>query len=551
MKKLLVFLLILLSVSTVCLAEDYNGYIVKITENAAYKLSSSLPYGSASLMSDMTDSEVVEMIANETPTIEEINSEHMLVKALDDDTLEELVSLGIVESYEKNFYLELCGAYDVTQNANYSDQEWYLDYINADFAWDAGIYGSNDVLVAVIDSGVYAHDDLKRNLLEGKNYVDTDIYGTTDTHDYADHGTHVASIIASECNNLATVGIAFKSKIVPFRVTTSDKLELSYAVDAIYDAVKLNCDVINLSFGSVNDSQKLEEAINYAISKNVIVVAAAGNYGDTGYYYPASYENVVSVANAQKNGDSLEIKSTSQRNDKVDIASVGTGVYSVSNTGAVSGVSGTSFSCPMVSAVAALAKSVNRNISQSEFESLIKSSADDSYIAASGQDFTAWGAGLLDIKEFFLQMFEGDKTFVSNKFTLNGDTLVYVTNLSDTEAIEKGFVILSEYDAEGILVKSESFPVSIAAGENKAFSITGNGFSSSAAVRVVSGYLPGDVNGDGEVSIRDASAILKYKANQVVSVVEDALDANGDGEVNIRDASAILRFCAGDNVELY
>lgn len=553
MKKLLFSLLLIFSLSTVCFAEDFNGYIVKVAENSAEKLMAALPYSSASLLSEMTDSEVVDYIAKEYDTVDEISSDMMLVGAQDEDTLEELKSLGIVEHYEKNFYLDLLG-YDVTTNPNYIDQKWYLDYINADFAWDAAIYG-NDVIVAVIDSGVTAHDDIKKNLLQGVNYVDVNVLGDSYTHDNSDHGTSVASIIASECNTLATVGISFKSKILPLKVTNDSRLELKYAVAAIEDAVKQGCDVINLSFGvhldKPDDSPSLKAAIDYAINNNVIVVAAAGNDGDSGYVYPASYENVVSVANAQKSGDSLIIRSTSQRNDKVDIAALGTSIHSVNNEGNVSNnKTGTSFSCPMISAVAALAKSVNPDISQSQFEDLLKSSADSSYIALSGQDSLAWGAGLVDIENFFRQMLAGQKCYVSDPLTFGEECFVYITNLSETNKIENGTVILSEYDSDGYLSRTKSVSVSIDEGDTFEFSLTAHGFDSNATIKVVCDYLPGDVNGDGEVNIRDASAILRYNAGYAVSVVEAALDVNGDGEVTIRDASAILRFCAGYNVEL-
>ncbi len=64
-------------------------------------------------------------------------------------------------------------------------------------------------------------------------------------------------------------------------------------------------------------------------------------------------------------------------------------------------------------------------------------------------------------------------------------------------------------------------------------------------------YLPGDVNGDGSVTNRDASRLLQHIAGWDVEYVEEALDANGDGTVSNRDASRILQYLAGWPVELH
>lgn len=554
LKKVLLSLIIVVLLSVACFASDYNGYIVRVTENTAENLSENISiFSNASLLSELNDSQVVELIVDELSAVNEINSEQMLVKADDEDALQQLIDLGIVAGYEKNTYLELLG-YDATLNTNYSDQKWYLDYINADFAWNAGIFG-DEVLVAVIDSGVYPHDDIKKNLVTGKNYVDVDTLGETYTVDEYNHGTPVAGIIASQCNNFATVGISFKSKIVPLRVTNGHRLEMANAISAIYDAVSMGCDVINLSFGDTAQNTELYNAVKYAIDRNVIVVAAAGNSGNSGYVYPAAFDEVVSVANAERNasGTSLVIREYSQRNDMVDIAAPGTEIMSLYIDGTVTSINitGTSFSCPMVSAVAALAKSVNPELTQSEFEDLIKSSANSSFLASSGQDSTAWGAGLLDIKAFIQQLLYGDKYYVSENITIDNEVFVYVTNLSGTDTIEKCTVLVSEYDEGGFLSATKNFLFSLDPVSSKEISLTENNFSSSAVVRVITDYIPGDVNGDGEVNIRDASAILRFKSGHTVNVIEAALDVNGDGEVSIRDASAILRYCTGQNVELH
>ena len=375
--------------------------------------------------------------------------------------------------------------------------------------------------------------------------------GATYTEDNSNHGTSVASIIASECNNLATVGISFKSKIVPLKVTDNSSLTIALAVEAIYDAVdEYECDVINLSFGDTKSNTSLYNAIMYAIDNNVIVVAAAGNWGNTGYAYPASYTEVISVANAERVSGGFSIKDSSQKNDMVDIAAPGTMLYAIYNNGTVGYQSGTSFACPVVSATAALAKSMDPDISQSEFHDLIKATANKSYIASSGQNSDAWGAGLLDIEAFMKELNSGESCYISKNQVIDEEIVVYITNLDSAVAIEDCTVIITEYNSEGYLENSKTISTSLAAGEHRKISLTQYGFSSAAYVKVICDHVPGDVNGDGEISLRDASAIMRKLAGYEVAVIESALDVNGDGEVSLRDASAIMRYLAGYNVVL-
>ena len=547
MKRLFFAIVLSLLLATCCFADDFDGYIVKIKENPIENLTSTSVFSGASLMSELDDSEFVEFVSDDIDAAEEINAEHMLLKVDNMETLQQLIDLGIVESYEENGYMHLFD-YDATLNPNYSDQKWYLDAINADFAWSAGVFG-DEVKIAVIDSGVYQHDDIKRNIIPGKNYVEG--YAETYTEDNTNHGTSVASIIASECNDLATVGISFKAKIVPLKVTDNSSLSISLAIEAIYDAVDVyECDVINLSFGDTSYSAALYQAIMYAIDNDVIVVAAAGNWGDTGYVYPASYTEVVSVANANATSTGFSIKDTSQKNDMVDIAAPGTSIYAICNSGSVSPQNGTSFSCPMVAATAALAKSIDPDITQSEFEGLIKASANKAYITSSGQDTNAWGSGMLDIQAMIKQMNSGKNHFVSDKMIIDEEVVVYITNLDDSASLENGTVIIAEYNTDGYLEKTKSVPISLGANESEKISLTQYGFSSAAYVNVIFDHTPGDINGDGEVSLRDASAIMRRLAGSDVVVVEAALDVNGDGDVSLRDASAIMRYLAGYDIVL-
>ena len=193
MKRFFGLLIAVAALSLCCLAQEYDGYIVRLKENTAQFLVNEMSlFGSASLMSDMNDSDVVRLLSDEIPEVKEISADHNLVKAVDEDSLQKLISLGVVESFEEDIFLELYG-YDYSANAGDSYQKWYLDAVNASFAWDAGIFGK-DITVAVIDSGVYPHPDIENNIIPGRNYVEgEDVSDTVDKHF---HGTAVAGLIA-------------------------------------------------------------------------------------------------------------------------------------------------------------------------------------------------------------------------------------------------------------------------------------------------------------------------------------------------------------------
>ena len=126
------------------------------------------------------------------------------------------------------------------------------------------------------------------------------------------------------------------------------------------------------------------------------MVAAAVNDGqksDGGKYsYPASYDGVISVGNLMRSGGGYTCSPSSQHNDKVTIIAPGTSVYSTRTNGSYSAVSGTSFSAPYIAAVAALAKSVDKNITPAHFRELLIATADKSFLnGAERSDYYGYG----------------------------------------------------------------------------------------------------------------------------------------------------------------
>lgn len=285
-------------------------------------------------------------------------------------------------------------------NDPYYGNQWGLNVIHASAAWSAGVDGAG-VKVGIVDSGMRrpSHEDLDiptefYNVISGADYTDyADTYG---------HGTKVAGIIGAKTNNgVGIASIASGAELVPIKVTNGKSLYTSDMVSGFEKAVDYGCSVINLSLGFTESAtssatvKSINTRIQSAIDKGIIVVAAAGNDGTTEYQYPASYENVVSAASIGTVSALLAPSAFSQHNDRITVTAPGYNVYSTTKEDSYAASSGTSFSAPMVSAAAAIAKQINPSITGSEFIEALKETSTDIYTPGY-DEYT--GYGLLNVK---------------------------------------------------------------------------------------------------------------------------------------------------------
>lgn len=235
------------------------------------------------------------------------------------------------------------------------------DHIGIYTAWDT-VRGSNDIIVAVLDTGVdRTHEDLAdANILPGYDAVNRKS-GVND--DPVGHGTGVIGIIAATADNgIGIAGVAHGVSVLPVKISASSTtIYSSDLISGIRFAANAGAKVINMSVGGYSSSYAEQEAVDYAISKGCILISAAGNGGNLPYAdqksYPASYNGVISVASCAPDG---ERSSFSQYNDSVDVAAPGEAITMpfVENQESVYRTdSGTSYSCALVSGIAALAAS--------------------------------------------------------------------------------------------------------------------------------------------------------------------------------------------------
>jgi len=239
--------------------------------------------------------------------------------------------------------------------------------IDAPEAW--ALSTGSAVKVAVIDTGIdYTHPDLAARYAGGYDFLN----GDADPFDDHGHGTHVSGTIAAEMNNATgeppaaegVVGIAPNARILAYKVCGPDGHCSDFAItQAIDQAITDGAKVINMSLGGADYSQSLNDSIQAAWAAGLVIVAGAGNDGNTNLFYPAAFENVVSVGATDE--DDLRA-SFSNYGSWVDIAAPGNVILStylmsgcsVSTTpgdiGCYAFNTGTSMATPHVSGAAAL-----------------------------------------------------------------------------------------------------------------------------------------------------------------------------------------------------
>jgi len=249
----------------------------------------------------------------------------------------QLRALAGVKSVERVHlrYASSCAGLTANNPHFLPDQQWDMYQIGAPNAW--GYTKGDAITIAVIDTGI----DNDSPQLSGKlTYEEQVLAGVKTTggrvaQDTDGHGTNVAGIALAQVNDgLGFAGVGYNVKLQAYKIfpddtTTSGEppgADTGDEAAAIRDAVLKGADVINLSLGSQQDTSYTDgstgvdvvehDAIEYAISQGVAVVAAAGNEGDLGVLnldYPANDDNVISVGATSLHDNNTDIPSASNQ----------------------------------------------------------------------------------------------------------------------------------------------------------------------------------------------------------------------------------------------
>lgn len=216
--------------------------------------------------------------------------------------------------------------------------------------------GGASVSVAVLDTGIALHPDLEGRIVACADFTESTTGMTEGSCDDRNgHGTHVAGIIAADggADGKGVYGIAPQTDLLIYKVCNDAGSCLADDIAAaIRTAADAGVQIINLSFGGDTESSLIADAVAYAISKDALVVAAAGNDGPypDSVDYPAALEGVMAVA--AMDADAV-IPEWSSRGDKVDAVAPGVNVESAFKEGGYAILSGTSLAAPHVTGLAA------------------------------------------------------------------------------------------------------------------------------------------------------------------------------------------------------
>ncbi|MER6691174.1 type VII secretion-associated serine protease mycosin [Streptomyces minutiscleroticus] len=277
-------------------------------------------------------------------------------------------------------------------NKKYEGRPWSLQRVLLEELWSQS-KGEN-VEVAVIDTGVDTKNPQLKDAVDaskGANYLPSkddkgepiDRGRSNGTTDKVGHGTRVAGIIAARpAEGTGFVGLAPEAKIIPIKQNDAEghgtAKTLARAID---HAIAVKADIINISQDTANAAEPdpvLKEAVDKALTQNIVVIASAGNDGLGGgskKTYPASFEGVLAVAASDRNN---ERASFSQSGDFVGVAAPGVDMISTVPGGGHCSDNGTSFSAPYVAGVAALIKAKHQDWTAGQIVAQIEQTAERS-----------------------------------------------------------------------------------------------------------------------------------------------------------------------------
>ncbi|BEU05176.1 hypothetical protein OAG1_39760 [Agarivorans sp. OAG1] len=334
-------------------------------------------------------------------------------------------------------------------------RQWHYEQINLDNAWQLMQNSTlNDVVVAVIDTGIFQnHPDLRNQLTsdgydfisDASNALDGDGIDANpeDPGDLTSpgggsswHGTHVAGTVAAQTDNsLGVAGVAPNTKIMNLRTLGrygGSTWDISQAI--LYAAGLSNAsnrvpsqtaDVINMSLGGSGYDSAFDSVTQQAIASGVIVVAAAGNESTSQFSYPAAFANVIGVSAVDAAKD---LTSYSNYGSYIDVAApggdgsadlngdgYGDGVYSTyvaengsSNSASYQYLNGTSMAAPHVAGVIGLMRQLNSELTTDDVLNLLAQGEITDDIGSDGFD-QLYGYGLINAEKAVRSQLDTDQ----------------------------------------------------------------------------------------------------------------------------------------------
>ncbi|MBB6214107.1 RHS repeat-associated protein [Anaerosolibacter carboniphilus] len=317
-----------------------------------------------------------------------------LNKASEIEYIQPNYKLTIVAASADPLFEQQWGLYNVGQEIGGEIGRAGVD-INVLPAWNL-TKGSREIVVGVLDSGIDVnHEDLKGNIYtnpgeiagngiddDGNGYID-DVHGwdffngdnsVYDGANFDMHGTAVAGVIAAQANGKGTIGVAPEVKIMPLKFIHGTTGYTCDAIKAIEYAMSKGIKIINCSFGGSDNNYALKDSIE---NSGILFIAAAGNRGGdtlTHPTYPACFNlpNVLGVASINNEGVRSKFSGYGKY---IDIAAPGEQLLTTMPENNYGPFTGTSASTALVTGVAALLKSYEKNLNYREITDRIMNNA--------------------------------------------------------------------------------------------------------------------------------------------------------------------------------
>lgn len=265
--------------------------------------------------------------------------------------------------------------------------QYYLTKTKMDQAM-AKVAVTPNFTIALVDTGVdLSHPELKGHLRNGINLLEK---GAPPVDDNG-HGTQLAGIVAATRNNKEGIaGILSGASLLPIKALDNLGSGDSYTVAAgIRKAVDLGAKIVMLSLSDPSYSKDMEDAVRYAETKGVLLVAATGNNGER-VSYPAAYPTVLAVGSVDGNNG---ISAFSNRGPEIDVVAPGEKIYTTTLGSGYGLASGTSLAVPQVAGLAGLIMNKDPHFTPAQVRDLIRHTATD--LGPAGWDQET-GFGLID-----------------------------------------------------------------------------------------------------------------------------------------------------------
>ncbi len=584
--------------------KEYDGYIFQAAEgceNQVDKIVEDIIDEASdwNLSGDGADENLGVTGAESGACIDIVENSEGLYTAESIEDIEKNIPEEYIEYIEPDYYAYLDYSVSAPNDSyyNYNNYQYNLSVMNVDDVWALGIEGqdlddsvdmdydgnsSNDKqVIAILDSGLYMeHSDIDYTRVVSPVNLYPD---STDDSDEIGHGTFIAGMLIAKKNNQQGIaGIGQDFNIQPVKVFSSTGKTktsvltsgLNYVMQEKLDFIRtkgesgLNISVVNMSFGTDSYVATLKNAITSAAAAGILLVASAGNEGNTTAQYPAQF--CIGVGSTTK---SSEVSSFSEiissdngtgYENKVWVTAPGSSITSTgytSSTGYSTG-SGTSFSAPEVAALGAICKSIDNDITQSEFKALLKETAvsmTSTYgTTEDGQDM-GFGWGIVDFEaavKSLLGEMEGTVIATIQTKYLNGDasskasSAIYTVSSDSLGTDIKDTLVLPNADGSYTLNKGQRYIYSVT--EPLCETVEGtlaavNSRSILCEIEKAASY--GDIDADGAITAADASMMMLYTVcgdSLCLSKPKvDAIDVDGDGIASTTDVICLLDYMTG------